>query len=367
MSIEETYFSLLRSALWGDGCPPVRKEDVPVLSDIAIKQSTAPMIYDRLLACGAGISAEKTVRMKQFIAKNIMTHTSLNTLLAKVVKELRGMGIDGVLLKGQGNASHYRRPELRACGDIDYYVGEENFMEAAHYISRLAGEKEFNEKRVSPKHYDANIGQLEVEIHRRSQVLYPEKRDRIYRRYSADGLHKNLVPIEFAGVEVMTPEPTFNALFIFQHYWNHLTTSGIGMRHICDWTVHLDAFSDKIDRQRLETMIKELGLETPWKCCAYIAVEKLGLPEEKMPLYDKDYAKKGERLLRMIMKYGNFGRAHLPKLSRPANYLLGKAYSLSHHIRKFIDTTAISPKLAIYYLQDMLGNGFKAVFKDLRK
>ena len=80
MSIEETYFSLLRSALWGDGCPPVRKEDVPVLSDIAIKQSTAPMIYDRLLACGAGISAEKAVRMKQFIAKNIMTHTSLNTL-----------------------------------------------------------------------------------------------------------------------------------------------------------------------------------------------------------------------------------------------------------------------------------------------
>ena len=86
-----------------------------------------------------------------------------------------------------------------------------------------------------------------------------------------------------------------------------------------------------------------------------------------MPLYDKDYSKKGERLLRMIMKYGNFGRAHLPKLSRPANYILGKAYSLSHHIRKFIDTTAISPKLAIYYLQDMLGNGFKAVFKDLRK
>ena len=145
MSIEETYFSLLRSALWGDGCPPVQKEDVPVLSDIAIKQSTAPMIYDRLLACGAGISAEKAVRMKQFIAKNIMTHTSLNTLIAKVVKELRGMGIEGVLLKGQGNASHYRRPELRACGDIDYYVGEENFMEAAHYISRLAGEKEFNE------------------------------------------------------------------------------------------------------------------------------------------------------------------------------------------------------------------------------
>jgi len=366
MKIEDTYFSLLRTSLWGTESK-VGKEEIPGLVKIAFAQSTAGMVFDALLSCDVEIDPELSMKMKRHIARNILMHGTLDSSIAKVVTDLKGLGIEGVLLKGQGNAARYRRPELRACGDIDYYVGEANFMKAVQYASALAGEKEIQYKRIIGKHYDVDWGEVHLEIHRKSEILAGKKRDRIYQEYSDNGLREGLVPIDINGVSVMTPEPTFNAFYIFHHAWHHFSAGGVGMRHLCDFTTCIHAFRDRIDRERLEKMVKSLGLETPWKCFAYIAVEKLGLPAGEMPLYDSAMGRKGERLTRFILKDGNFGRGRKPFMARPGNYVLGKAYALTSHVARFLRTACISPHLACLELWFRIRHGLAAVFKDIRK
>jgi len=366
MNLEETYFSLLRSALWGTACE-VRKEEVPGLVKLAVGQSTAGMVFDALLSCEVEIDPALAMKMKRHIAMNILMHGTLDNAIAKVVKDLRGLGIEGVLLKGQGNACMYRRPELRACGDIDFYVGEANFMEAARYASVLAGEKELQQNRISPKHYDVDWGEVHLEIHRKSEVLSGKTRDSLYQEYSDKGLSEGLVPMDINGVAVMTPEPTFNAFYIFHHAWHHFSSEGVGMRHLCDWTVCLHSYKDRINRERLENMVKSLGLETPWKCFAFIAVDKLGLPAEDMPLYDPSFCRKGEKLASLVLKDGNFGRGRKPLLARPGNYFMGKAYALFRHVVRFFRTASISPSLAFSELVLRTRHGFAAVFKDIGK
>lgn len=61
---------------------------------------------------------------------NVGMHSQMNMTLQLLVLTLRKAGIEPVLLKGQGLSRYYPTPELRQCGDIDIYVGEENYEKA---------------------------------------------------------------------------------------------------------------------------------------------------------------------------------------------------------------------------------------------
>lgn len=51
----------------------------------------------------------------------------LDCTVARFSEQLRENGVQAVLLKGQGVATLYPHPRRRQCGDIDLYVGVEQF------------------------------------------------------------------------------------------------------------------------------------------------------------------------------------------------------------------------------------------------
>ena len=124
---EEVFLEILKAGMWGVR-PQVPEEfdDWGSVVRLAKSQSVLGIVGDVLLSdteLSQRIPIELKDKVKKFVMANMVTHSLLNNTLVKVVSALRDNGVESVLLKGQGIARNYPRPELRQCGDIDLYVG----------------------------------------------------------------------------------------------------------------------------------------------------------------------------------------------------------------------------------------------------
>lgn len=73
----------------------------------------------------------------------------------------------------------------------------------------------------SLKHFHTRLGKAFIEIHRYTDVYFSNRLDRVYQKVSDEGMSAGLVPLDFAGVQVMSPAVDFNVFFIFNHFWHH--------------------------------------------------------------------------------------------------------------------------------------------------
>lgn len=245
-------------------------------------------------------------------------------LLADSVKALRAEGMDPVLLKGLGVASFYHQPLLRECGDIDLYVGRENYRKAFDTLVGSLPEVQETDFSLKEKHSHVVVKGIPVELHQYSDLL-PRKYDPAYQDISDKCLSGGFVPMRFDDVDVLTPEPTFNAFFIFNHLWRHFIAVGVGFRQICDFVMVLHAQKGDIDSGRLYGMLERLDLVKPWRVFGWIAVNMLGLPEEEMPFYDPSIEKTAVKVVGMVMKEGNFGHEREDRWSESGHRLKDKA------------------------------------------
>jgi len=229
-------------------------------------------------------------------------------VLSKLLKTLTDNGINAVLLKGLGVASNYREPSLRESGDIDLYVGVEDYRRAFDVLAPLSDPDKELLFEAESKHSHIDINGIPVEIHRYCAVL-PRRYNAFFQNVAEKGLHEGTELITLADVEmkVRIPEPTFNAFFLFEHLWQHLVTEGVGLRQVCDWTMFLHANAGRIDKERLVSILEPLDLLRAWRVIGRIAVDVLGLPEEEMPLIANLPSKKVEKVVEMMMEEGNFG------------------------------------------------------------
>ena len=369
--VEDIFFSLLRAALW--------KTDVQIpegfaqwgrIMHIARTQALSGLIGDVLLSreeIREKLPA-KFMDMLQDIPKvNMGMHIQMNRVLQLVVMTLTQNGIEPVLLKGQGLAKYYPTPELRQCGDIDVYVGEENYEKAYDSMLPIVSEIDDRAKIWNWMHFDAKVGTVMIEVHQKADYMHSHKNAKIYREFMLNGLTKDLCPIKFGTMEVMTPNDTYNAFYVFYHLWRHFTTSGVGLRQFCDWTCFLHTHVGKLDLPYLKKMLVGLGFMKPWQVFGCFLVKELGLPKDEFPFYSDEYAGKVDQVRKYVMTDGNFGRNVLAGREKSRNYLHGKWVSFKFHIMRFFRMFAIFPKHTMFRLYYMLRDGVAQVFEDIRK
>ena len=222
MNIKELFFRLLRYSLmgadFGDEVDKVSRQELKGALRIAKSQSVLGLVTNTILSdsgLAENLMSQEIGRLKRFVMNNLATSQMLNNTLVSIVLELRKHGIDPVLLKGQGIAKYYPVPELRQCGDIDIYVGQEKFEKACEVIGAMSSPEDHQGDIPSLKHYHTRIGHAFIEIHRYTDVYWPRRYDRVYQKISDAGMHSDLVPLDFGGVPVMSPSVDFNIFFIF--------------------------------------------------------------------------------------------------------------------------------------------------------
>ena len=359
-STEAAYLALLRYALWG-GTFPALPEDLSAILQLASRQATRGLIYDALLREGPAIPRKEAARIQQILLQTYATHQMLEAGIQRIFPALQQAGIPAVLIKGQGVARNYPDPKLRECGDIDIYVGPEHLENSLRTLTPLADRVDDH---IFGKHWQLWVGGCEAELHLYS--LEPEwRRDRrFYRQLEAEGFSHGLIPLDFNGVRVDTPEPTFNAFYLFYHLWHHFIVGGVGLRQICDWTLHLHARQADIDRERLREMVEGMRLLGPWQLLGGIAVHDLGLPEAEFPLYDGSAMARSRLLLDIILAEGNFGKDNESRKNRPQGYFGSKMNSLGSYFYRLRQMWRIDPRQARSDFAGVTLAGIRRFFHD---
>lgn len=305
----DTYFSLLRSALWNVTVNLDDDVEWKCLLDTARRQTTMGLLCHAALKtrAGQGLPDKNKAYLRQQLISLALSHKRINAMISRLVTALRDKGIESVLMKGQGLAANYPVAELRQCGDIDLYVGKENYDAACALVDAMAGEVEAAKGYGTELNYHIVVDGIIVEIHRLTSLFYYREMNAIYEPYSDKGMAVGGNSMMINGVNVWLPADTFNALFVFHHAWNHFINGGIGMRQLCDWTMLLHAKRESINQEELSDMLQRLRLMDGWQVFGCIAVDWLGLPENEMPFYDEKFRKRAKRTVDMILKEGNFG------------------------------------------------------------
>lgn len=372
--IKEAFLKLLRLALWGGdlGCnmSGISNSDLEKVYSIAKSQAVLGLVANSILSdslLAAKLPYQTATRLRYFVMNNLSTSQILNNTLLAIVRELRKHDIDPVLLKGQGIAKYYLIPELRQCGDIDIYVGQEKFEKACEVIGAMSSPEDHQGDIPSLKHFHTRIGHAFIEIHRYTDVYWPRRYNRIYQKISDTGMNSDLVPLEFADTHIMSPSVNFNVFFIFNHFWHHFIADGVGLRQICDWVRLLHVNHGKINLDYLSDVLCKMELMKEWQVFGYIAVNTLDLPADEMPFYDVKYKRKAEKVLDLIMLEGNFGKENMNGYKRPKGYVAGKWYSFRWRFARNLRVLRIFPKESIRYISKVLFCGIGVMLSDKLK
>lgn len=370
MFVEKVFYSIIRASLWNTSVEiPNGFRDWGAIIKLAKTQALMGLVANVLLTNGeirSSLHAELISKLRNIPMTNLATHTQMNLTLQRLTLSLREAGIEPVLLKGQGLARNYPIPELRQCGDIDLYVGEECYERTYEALLPIVSEIDDKAKIWNWMHFDAKIGNIMLEVHQKADYMRSRKGDKLYREYMRRGLSENLSPIKFADTDVMTPNDTYNAFYVFYHLWRHFSGTGVGLRQFCDWTCFLHTHVGKLDLPYLKEMLVNLGFMKPWQVFGCFLVKDLGLPEEEFPFYNPKYFRKVERVRDYVMKDGNFGVLTGYSRVRKHSYIKEKWFSFKCHMLRIGRMFMIFPKQTILHVWYVFRDGLVQMFEDLK-
>jgi len=360
---QELFLQLIKSALWeqgtvkvnGDFSPEQYKSILRMATDHAVLGLVGDIVINRLDS-GCPLSTKDGLEFGYLILAIKNKHKQQQSVLDNINLRLKAENIEATLLKGEGISLLYPSPTLRQCGDLDIFVGKNNFEKAMISIDEIHDINAYSH--VTQKHYGCSVKDVEVEIHKFADIIsFRRKKNKLFQSITDSEITKSDRYLILDQSKFKLPSQYFDAVFILQHLWNHLITGGIGFKQICDWTMVLHHIGKELDINRLEKDLKGLGLFHAWQYIGYIVVNYLGLPKDECPLYDDSdiTIANSEAILQIIFDDGNFGKKSSRKgdIDRPDSYFGSKLHSLKNNFKRLQKTLQFVEKedRLAYYLE----------------
>ena len=365
MNRSQTQFlELLRAGLWGVAADPENFKpdsvDWKAVLRVAKEQTMMAVVADGIETLPKELWPPKEVMMKLAMMrlKIEQTHVLLNSTIAQIVRALDAQGVPSVLLKGQGIAQNYLRPESRTCGDIDLYTGHGGYQKAFEIIEGLQEGRAHKEAAECEHHLHTSLNGVEVEIHRLASFLHGKRMNANFQKWTQESMDAlfgtdRLEVWDNGGTPVALAPATYNAFFILHHAVRHMTTEGVGFRQICDWTMLLHKCHAQVDVELLGRKLKELHMERIWQEFGRLAVGFLGLPASELPLAPADLtpSRRTHELLQHIFISGNFGRFDANGRDHSkVPYLVRKRRSFTFQSRRLMKLFGLFPGYSLAYM-----------------
>ncbi len=360
------FFALVRAGLWEKEVrlSPYMGIDFARVFRLAVEQSVVGLV-------AAGLEHVSDVKLPkesvlQFVGETMQLerrNQSMNDFIGVLVEQMGDAGIYTLIVKGQGIAQCYERPLWRACGDVDFFLNEENYPKAKSFLIPLS-------RSVNPeggRHLGMTIGTWVVELHGNLHCGLSPQMDRVIDAVQKDVFDGGNVRTWMNGkTEMFLPSPNNDLILIFTHFLKHFYKGGLGIRQICDWCRLLWTYRDSIDPGLLTARLRAMRLETAWQAFGAYAVHYLGMPPEAIPLYDASarWKKKAKRIQKFILMSGNFGHNRYNGY-RNYPFFIRKAFSMGRRIGDLIRHMRIFPLDSLRYMPSILLNGVKAAAKGV--
>ena len=319
MRREDIFFSILRSVMWGTPVEIPADTDWRGVLNLAARQKC-------LHAFSIWIKTHKIVtpfdKKLQPAIFAVMGRTArLNHLAADVITLLAKHEIPATLIKGYSLSALYPDPDTRDFGDVDIYVGEENYLRAAEIVTAAFPDAHWHSATYGGIHYilviDENLDRV-VELHRVTMEFHDKQADALYQAFTHKYLgnsREGWSSVDWRGIELPIPGAAYNALYVFMHAWHHFESTGVGFRPLADWALCLHQAHEQLSAeewsqlcQEIDRILTALCMKKAWQTFGHVLVDQLQLPAACFPLYTTHYQHRAERLLRQLVRDGHGAR-----------------------------------------------------------
>ena len=343
----QAFFTLIQAGLWEQNVRVLSYESLnfDVLYELANEQSVVGLVAAGLehIEDRRVTKAEAVLFLKRVLFLE-ERNNAMNRFINELVEKMREAGVFSLLVKGQGVAQCYARPQWRSAGDVDILLDSENYDKARALLISKASFVDTEDRRRL--HQGMTIDSWTVELH---GTMHTELSHRI--NAGVDAVQKDIFMNGMVrawnnnGKDVFLPAPNNDAIIIFTHILEHFFIGGVGLRQICDWCRLLWTYREEINSAILESWLNNMGIMSEWKAFGFFAVSYLGMPEEAMPFYESQsyLARKSRRICRRILKTGNMG--HNTDQSYRSNYpkLIEKTITFFYRLGEFFNLSLIFP------------------------
>lgn len=357
----QVFFALVRAGLW--------EQDVQLASYGQIDFNEVYRLAEEQSVVGlvaAGIEHVHDVKapqevVLQFIGKAFQLeqrNQAMNAFVGRLIENLRRQDVYAILVKGQGIAQCYERPQWRASGDVDLLLSDSNYQKAKGFLLPQAADVE--QEYSTFKHLGMTMkGGFVVELHGALYTRLSKRMDKgidaLQNDIFCDG---NVRSWQNGNTQIFLPGADDDVIFVFTHILHHFYVEGVGLRQICDWCRLLWTYHDKLNVKLLEDRLKRMGLMSEWCAFASLAVDWLGMPIEGMPLYspNKKWTRKAEKIIEFVLESGNFGHNR----ERRA----GKLNSVWRKIKDFTRHSRVFPLDSLKFFCHFFVDGIKLAIQN---
>lgn len=350
-SSKNKFLQLVRAGLWGT-VPPValfdKLTDWNDIYNLSKQQAVLGVALDGINLLPANLRPPRLLYLKW--CAEVLEIEDENHRLDKEMINLFSLleenGTRPVLMKGQGVARNYPYPLHRTSGDIDIFVGKEDYDKVNNL---LAIDGKALEK-WSPKHLMFEWHDVVVENHRLMVKLNNPATDKKIQRIIEDWyLNGKTDEIIIEGYKITLPPIDFDLVFLLLHSVVHLMGFGVGLRQVCDWAMMLHTRKGEINKQNVLKILKKLGLVSAARIFGALSVKYLGLPEEDLVIpFKKSDIRYADQLLNDIWYNGNFGFSGERIKKRPGGYVVARLYNLFNTARRAYRLSKIAPGEALW-------------------
>ena len=330
---KEAFFSLVRAGLFpvhGEGFRVneslFREVDWNEVYQLAQEQSVQGLLLqgvENLKANGIELSVPKIMLLQWIGEVQIIEqrNKAMNQFIADLVAKMREADIYTLLVKGQGIAQCYEKPQWRTPGDIDFFLSDTNYEKAKSFLKPLANDGK--PERLYSKEIGFYVNSWLIELHGTLHTGLSTRVDKSIDAVQRDVFYAGNVRSWYNGnTEILLPAADEDVFLVFTHFVKHFyKEGGVTLRQMCDWCRLLWTYKDSLNHRVLETRIRKAGLMSEWKAFGALAVEYLGMPIEAMPLLDvrsekedgrceidAELRKKAEQIVIFILKGGRWQR-----------------------------------------------------------
>ena len=230
-----------------------------------------------------------------------MKRTVKMLALLLILSLLAAENLPCVILKGSSSAMNYPKPELRCSGDIDLYFSPDEINRAQALLTAQGYVlSEGNDS--TGGHRAMHRGPFIVELHHAPSGLPDSPVGDAIRAYF---LGAERIPMLVNGLPTLPADR--RAVLLLAHKLEHVMTSGLGLRQLCDWAVFVAKELSPQLWTELSPTLSRFGLFYFCRIVTRTCVEYLGLPAERAAWCMDASAETSRALMEDMLSSGNFG------------------------------------------------------------
>lgn len=309
--VQDLLLQVVSTALFGGKASRVDNEKVLLLVKESKAQAVFPLVYsvlenqlkEKLAPEQYAAQNEEFFRYAIVGTQNFAEHGELHELMT-------ANDIPYVAMKGLASALYYPEPSLRSVGDVDFLVNTEDLKKAGKLLKEAGFVVDHGEEddgiHIAYTRSPMSIWEMHRSINGIPNNAVGEKI-----RLEMDRTIETGEVVNVDGVTCRLPDKFHHGLIMLLHTASHLTSEGVGLRHLCDWGVFASALSDAEFREIFEKRLRDFGLWRFAQTLTLLGINYLGAPKRVWALEAIESHKVDdatlEGLMNDILSGGNFG------------------------------------------------------------